>query len=169
MFIRATLLIATSIFASYCLADNWTYNESKDRMTGNMLREASSSITYSDSNEYVRAQIVVKCLPPNELVPYVYFNFGVQLNGATAAGEYLFKELRANWDNQTSTLAVMTIPNANFITVFYPSDQDKVLANLTLKSKLLLEVSDLKYGLNYFDFSLSGSSTALQKLSKTCN
>jgi len=170
MKITTTLFTLISILlASFPAYANWETSVSKDEMTGDLSAYASSPITgptksmgfpYSD----VKAWLGVGCDEKDEWA-YIGFTESPNLNDTETKDGYNEIRTRIKWDENVKNIVLTQEWGAKFIHFLFDISAIELIEK---SDSVLLELNWHGEGIVYFKFSLSGSSSAINKIRNKC-
>ncbi len=160
----------TAVTKTKVTKPSWGTTKSKDKMTGKKSSHASSptvaatkrmGFPYSD----VKAWLGVGCDATSEWA-YIGFNKSPNLSDTETKDGYNLIRTRVKWGNKVVNTTLTQLWGGSSI---HFEDEKPAISNIVKYGSTLLELKWHGQQGTYFNFSLKGSTAALEKIRKECS
>ena len=152
----------------------WDTSLIKDESTGEQLAIAHSSVTKPTNNigfpySDTKAWFAVACNGIDEHIA-IGFNIDPDLRRVGTKNGYAIIKAKIKWDNKVKDVLFLHKRGSHILLFHNASEAEYLLLTLYIarSNSALLELDWHGEGKVYFDFSLKGSSAALEKICKEC-
>ena len=162
------VIIFLFLFSSSIYAE-WDTQISMDKMTGEKSAYATSSYTgplvkMSFPHDNLKTWLAVGCQGQSEWA-YIGFSSGPNLINTETKDGYNKVKTRIKWDSNLENIYFTQTWGAKFL---HFDDHKNAISKIIKSNSVLLELDWYGQGKKYFNFSLTGSSSAIKKIRTEC-